>query len=108
MPPSRAKFLLTLSAIALAKHLWFLVTWIGAANRGKTQAESVEIYLSQFPHSLLGLDAIVLTWVLIALGIIGAALALVARRTSGIWRPAATALLWTHLVFTLWYLFGLM
>jgi len=50
MPPSRAKFFPALSAIALAKHLWFLVTWIGASNRGKTQAERVEIYLSQFPH----------------------------------------------------------
>ena len=67
-----------------------------------------EIYLRQFPHSLLGLDAIGLTWALIALGIIGAALALIARRTSGTWRPAATALLWTHLVFMLWYLFSLM
>ncbi len=108
MPTSRAKLLLTLSAIALAKHLWFLVTWIRASNRGKTHAERVEIYLNQFPHSLLGLDAIALTWVLIALGMIGAALALAARRTSGTWRPAATALLWAHLVFVLWYLFGLM
>jgi len=93
MPTSRAKVLLTLSAIALANHLWFFVTWIGASNRGTTQAESVEIYLRQFPHSLLGLDAIGLTWMLIALGMIGAALALVGRRTSGAWRPAATALL---------------
>jgi len=108
MPPSTAKLPLTLSAIALASHLWFLVMWIGAVNRGKTQAESVEIYLGQFPHSLLGLDAIALTWVLIALGIIGAALALAARRTSGTWRPAATTLLWSHLVFVLWYLFTLM
>ena len=50
MPPSRAKFFPALSAIALANHLWFLVTWIGASNRDKTQAERVEIYLSQFPH----------------------------------------------------------
>ncbi|MGI8618830.1 MAG: hypothetical protein ACR2L6_07030 [Gemmatimonadaceae bacterium] len=108
MPTSRAKALIVLSAVALAKHLWFLITWIRASNRGRTQEESVEIFLSQFPHSMLGLDAIALTWVLIVVGMIGAVLAFVARRTSGRWRPVATALLSMHVVFVLWYLFTLM
>lgn len=108
MPLSRTKVLLALSAIAFAKHLWFFFTWVVAANRGRTQEERVEHFLGMFPHSLLGLGARGLTWVLIGIGIVGALLAWQARRALDNWRPAATALVIAHSVFVAWYLFTLM
>ncbi|MGK2935937.1 MAG: hypothetical protein ACSLFE_11950 [Gemmatimonadaceae bacterium] len=108
MLASRAKLLLVLSAIALAKHVWFLLMWIRAFDRGETQAERVQIFLNQFPHSLLGLSSTTLTWMLILLGIVGGLLAVPAGRIRDRWRPAAIALIVLHALFLLWYLFTMM
>lgn len=105
---SNARILLALSALLFAKQLWVLGMWIRAAGIGQTQAESVAIFLDGFPHGLAELGAFRITWIMIAVGVVGAVSAVPARRLEGWWKAAAIAMISLNSLMVLWYLFTLM